>query len=272
MAEALKKSDIEVLVATMNRNSLDFLQAMFPFGYANFSILVVNQTAPQNIIQSGAPSVRVLNVFETGLSKSRNTALANSKGKFCIIADDDVIFNSGFDTAIINAFNINPDAALIGFRTEKAPGKLFKKYPSERKTSLTPFDYFNVMSVEMVLNREIVTEAGMRFDERFGLGAQFCMGEEAIFVNELQDRKLKVVMEPEVLTTHAADSTHTKMPLKEKYYTLGAVYTAIFGSRYLLWLLIKIIFDVKHAVLSPFGVPAAIKAGLKGRRAFKEQL
>jgi glycosyltransferase involved in cell wall biosynthesis len=45
---------------------------------------------------SDFPSVRVVNSFEKGLSKSRNLGLLNAHGKIVLLADDDEVFK-GFE-------------------------------------------------------------------------------------------------------------------------------------------------------------------------------
>ncbi|NDI99871.1 glycosyltransferase family 2 protein [Flavobacterium sp. LaA7.5] len=264
-----KKSDITLLVATMNRNSTDFLIPMFPFAhYTDFNILVINQTTPDNIIRSDYNSVKVINVFEKGLSKSRNLALDNAKSSLCVVADDDVVFKPDFEDNILNAFNAEPDAALISFRTETALGKLYKKYPEYRKTDLKPIDCLNIMSVEMVINKPVIDQHNIRFDERFGLGAKFEMGEEAVFINELYKNKLKIVKEPKVMVAHTEDTTHTKMNLSDKYYVQGALFTALFNKNYLLWVFLKILFELKQHKIKINQVHQAIRFAIAGRKDF----
>jgi hypothetical protein len=63
----------------MNRNSLDFLIPMFPSRkFFEFNILIVNQTTENQLLNSEFPTVRIINSFEKGLSKSRNLALKNA--------------------------------------------------------------------------------------------------------------------------------------------------------------------------------------------------
>src|SRR5690349_21405495 len=103
----------------MNRNSLDFLVPMFPFHhFSEMQILVINQTQLDNILVSDYPNVRVINSFEFGLSKSRNLALQNAKGKIVLISDDDEVFKEDFETHLVNAYNKFPNAAVICFRVE----------------------------------------------------------------------------------------------------------------------------------------------------------
>ena len=48
-----QKSDIQILISTMNRMDFDFLKAMFVFtDFSNFNLLVVNQTNSDRLLQS----------------------------------------------------------------------------------------------------------------------------------------------------------------------------------------------------------------------------
>ncbi|OIQ17308.1 MAG: hypothetical protein BM557_08845 [Flavobacterium sp. MedPE-SWcel] len=264
-----KKSDITLLVATMNRNSIDFLIPMFPFAhYTKFSIVVINQTTPDNLIKSSHSSVKVINVFEKGLSKSRNLALDNTNSKLCVITDDDIIFKKDFETHILNTYNAIPNAALISFRVENKLGDLYKKYPDCRKEKLNHIDRLNIMSVEMVLNKSIIDKYNIRFNEQFGLGAKFGMGEEAILVNQLYKNELEVVIEPKVIVTHLEETTHTKVSLEDKYYIQGALFTALFNKKYLLWVLLKIFFETKQGKIRINQIWKAIHRAIAGRKDF----
>ena len=262
MAEAFKKSDVEILVATMHRDTLDFLVPMFPFAsFYNYNIVVINQTTQQNILSSDYPSVRVINSLEKGLSKSRNLALQNATGRLCIITDDDVIFKPDFDTAIVNAFNKNTKAAVITFRAEKAAGVLYRKYPVQREVADSNRERLGVMSIEMVLNKALISSM---FNERFGLGAQFSMGEEALFLNDVYKKGGMIVTEPEVTVMHIPEDTHQKADLYKKYYSQGAVFTALFKYRYFAWIFLKLCYELKNRQLTIREVPLAIKAAVKG--------
>lgn len=248
----------------MNRDNLDFLIPMFPFAhFSQFSILVINQTIPEKILESGYSSVRVINSFEKGLSKSRNLALENAKGSLCIISDDDVVFEPDFEDSILNAFNQNPAAGLISFRVKTPDGKLFKKYPSVRILSPNALQRMNIMSIEMVVNSKLVK--GIRFNENFGLGATFIMGEETLFVNDIYKTQLPIIIENKAIVIHPEITTTQKTDIKEKYYVQGAFFTALFGNKYFKWLLLKLLFEIKQKNIKPSQVRIALKWAGEGR-------
>ncbi len=233
------------------------------------AITVVNQTTPGKVIaEIPNSSVQVINSFEKGLSVSRNLALQNTDKKLCLLADDDIVYQTDFVDKVLTAFNQNPDAALITFRTLNEKGQPFKKYPSIRKTRLSSLDILSIMSVEMVLNTALLKEASLEFDTRFGLGTDLPLGEEAILVKQLQARGKKVVMEPQAINSHPSYSSSETISNTKKYFTLGAVYTAVFGGGYKFWIVLKLFFDVKQQMVKPHEIGQLFKKAINGHKKY----
>ncbi|OYQ33025.1 hypothetical protein CHU92_13985 [Flavobacterium cyanobacteriorum] len=269
MAEIFKKSDIEVLVATMHRTTLDFLKPMFPFAEVyDFSILIINQTTPDKLLKADNPQIRVVNSFEKGLSRSRNLALQHAKGKILLIADDDIVYCDDFTETVSGAFSEYPGATLITFRTLNGQGKLFKKYTKMGYSAISTFQKLGIMSVEMALNHQKAKMAGLRFDTRFGLGTDYPLGEEAVFVHQLQQKKHQLVMFPGVINIHPDNAGSETMDVIKKYFTLGAVYSAIFGKRYFYWIFIKLFFDCKQQKITLSQVYNLWKHATRGHKNF----
>jgi len=265
------ETDVEILISTMNQDSLDFLVPMFPFlHFSNFRILIINQTPIGKKLESEYANIRVVNSFEKGLAKSRNLALENAAGKILLIADDDVIYQAGFSTKIINVYNQFPDAAAINFCAVKSDGSLIKNYPKHSKKNLNAFDIFNTSSIEMTLNKAILDKTKIRFDENFGLGAMFEMGEEAIFLFDLKSKKQQLVFEPKVIVKHPELTSSAKKSIEEKYYIQGALYTRIFKSNYIYWIFVKLFFDLKQYKLRFGELKSALKSSKKGHQKFEK--
>ena len=266
MTNEFKKQDLEILVSTMNRNSLDFLIPMFPFcHFSNFSILIVNQTEENKLLVSDFPSIRVINSFEKGLSKSRNLALKNAIGKIVLIADDDVIYMNDFDTKIIQAYNQYDNKAVISFCIEKPNGLLFKKYSPNAKKNLSLMELFNVLSIEISLNKLILDKLGITFDENFGLGSEFQMGEEAVFLSDIKNKNQQIAFVPSVIVIHSEISSTEKIDFSKRYYVQGAFLTKVLKEDYFMGLATKLFFDVKQKKLNLNQIPAAIKNANQGK-------
>lgn len=270
MPKAFSETDIEILISTMNQDSLDFLVPMFPYShFSAFSVLIINQTQKEKILNSDYSNVRVINSFEKGLSKSRNLALENALGKILVIADDDVVYQEGFITKITDAYNKFPAAAVIQFSAVNSNGDLIKKYPSNSKVNLNSFDILNVSSIEMTLNKTIIDASKIRVDENFGLGAVFEMGEEAVFLSDLKAKNKQLVFDPQVIVKHKDSTSSEKKNITDKYYIQGALFSRIFKKKYIIWLFIKVFFDLKQNKINLKNIKTVLKSAKNGHEKFE---
>jgi glycosyltransferase involved in cell wall biosynthesis len=268
-----KKEDVEILLATMNRNSLDFLIPMFPFShFSNFSIVIINQTQIGNDLVSTFPSIRVINSYEKGLSKSRNLALENAKGKILLIADDDEVFLENFDSKMVEAYNKYPNSASITFEIEKEHGFKYRKYPVKETFLSNYLALFNCLSIEISLNKAVFNKLNISFDENFGLGSTFNMGEEAIFLVDIYNKKQQILFYPEVIAIHPSISTNDKLNFKERYYIQGAFLARLFKFGFYFQMATKLFFDLKQKKINFRQLPLAIIKAFEGKNKYRDNI
>lgn len=258
------EKDIEILISTMNRNNLDFLFQMFPNDrWKNISILIINQSENQ-ILHSDYDNIQIINSKEVGLSKSRNLALKNAKGKLLLITDDDVVFKPDFIENILQGFR-TLSSDFICFRYEKN-NRLAKNYPTKPKENISWARLLSTSSIEIVFKRELVLEKSIFFDVHFGINAPFGMGEEAIFLADFKNQNHSIGFFPKTLLTHNHDTTGERISAKITYYRCGAIFYRIFGRKYWLWIFIKMVFDLKQNKISLWNIISLFKQAQKGKQ------
>ena len=272
MVKTYHTSDIEILIATMNRNNFDFLKSMFVFsGFYNFNILIVNQTTEGNILKSDFATVKVINVFDKGLSKSRNIAIQNSTKDILVFTDDDVVIDLNFSEKILKTFNKRNDYDGFRFRFKVESGGFSKKYPENFKQKLNWFEVLNASSIELVFKRESIFNI-IAFDEDFGLGSLITLGEEAVFLADAKKKKLKIGFVPKTLIIHNNKTTSQKISNELKYFNQSAVFFRIFKNNYLFWVFLKLFFDLKQGNIAFSNVFTLLKEAIKGKNKYAEHI
>lgn len=196
--------DIEILMSTMNKNNIDELNLKNK--NIDNNILIINQTNNTKKYKYENSNIRMYNYNEVGLSKSRNRALENARGNICVIADDDIVYEKEFYDIIKRSFKENPDADIITFQMKDFNDDLYRKYPSEpffhNKWSIR-----KVSSVEIAFRLDKIKEKNIKFDENFGLGSMYPVGEENIFLLDCIDKGLKIKYLPKPLLKHPFGGT-----------------------------------------------------------------
>jgi len=263
--------DLEVLVATMKRTNLDFLYAMFKKNdIARHSVLIINQTQEDAILESTLPNVRVINSSESGLSNSRNTAIKNAEKPYCLIADDDVIFMEGFAQKILKAFDAFENS-IITFKTLTTDGKPYWEYPEKAKQH----NYFlrkRTLSIEIAFRRDVLIENTLFFDTRFGLGAQFQDAENYVFLNDANKKGIVPLFFPEYVTVHPPTSSSDALESDRSLYAKTAVRAHVIGNLSYLWVFKFVSFLVRKKYISFSEASRKIKLGFKSISDYKKTI
>ncbi|MFC1680713.1 glycosyltransferase family 2 protein [Pseudomonadota bacterium] len=163
-----------------------------------------------------------------GLSKNRNTGLELAKTDVVHLLDDDCVMPENAMVKIKQAYATADWATAIAFQTATPEGMLRKNY-YKRPVELGKRNFFRVSSVELSFRNAFVKEQEIQFDERYGLGGQWVVGEEVVFLSEIQKCGGRVLFVPTVVCIHGKDSTGTRFD-DTMLVSLGAVLRNVFGS------------------------------------------
>lgn len=187
----------EVLVSTMNiKNQEDFEEKINKMNIKGKS-LTINQITKKDIKTTTIlkQKNRILSYYEKGLSKSRNRAIENSNEEILLISDDDMIYSSEYEKTIIKAYEKYKDADIIAFVVENENKDRAKKILN--KTKIRYLMSMKLQSVQLTMKSKSITDNKMKFDEDFGAGSMFFMGEENIFLFDCLRKKMKIYYVPE---------------------------------------------------------------------------
>lgn len=211
---------IDVLLSTMNKENHEIIKKS---GIKKG--VVINQIGKDNIqnIKSDSFSVKWIDSDSSGLSKSRNLALQHSNADYCIIADDDIIYEDNYDDTISKAINQNPDIDIFAFKVEGING-FFKKY-GKREKRIGFLGSLKLASVQIVVKRKSIVDKQLQFREEFGSGSTYKMGEENIFLFDCLRNGLKIKYIPhKIANVYIGDSTWFEGYNKKYFFDLGAIY------------------------------------------------
>ena len=260
-----KKHDIEILIATMHRNNLDFLKNMFPDGYEQLQLLIVNQTDKDTVLESNSKHIKVFNSFEKGLSKSRNLALEHATSTICLFADDDVIFLNNFETTIKKAFQEN-NVAVITFQIQTTDGHLFWNYPAKNGFHK---QLNKILSPEIAINRKEIIANNIRFDEQFGLGAIFEDSENYIFLKEVSEKLQMPYFHKKTIGTHPPETSSDQVASDKYLYARAALNYKFHKNLVYLWLIKMLFFLLRTKRISFNEAPKKWKIALAGIQKYK---
>ena len=198
----------EVLLSAMFLENEDYIDTL----NIRTDCVVVNQCDRElskkvsHKTPAGDINVTYIETRERGLSRSRNMALKNAEGPVCILCDNDVEYEDDYDTVINDAFAGHPEADVIVFFI-KRPERSRPVFDTERKMGY--LSVLKIFSPEIAFRKNSID--GIRFNELFGAGAKYFMGEENLFLYECLKKHKKIVYVPRMIAkVRAEESTWFK--------------------------------------------------------------
>lgn len=216
--------DLQVLVSTMHQKDYSLLQKM----NIQSDAIVINQGDSSGIyeFENQKSQIKWVDTTERGLSRSRNEALRKATKEICLLSDDDLEYVPHYKEIITEAFINNPKADIIVFQVEGIERR-FKKY-TPKKRNIGFLNAMKISSVEIAFKLQSIRDKNLDFDELFGAGAKYPMGEENIFLSEALKCGLKIVYVPaKIANLHMGNSCWFKGFNKEYLMSRGAGFAAM---------------------------------------------
>lgn len=257
-------NDLEICIATADRDNLSFLESIFNCSLASipYKVLVVNQSKASQLT-SDYPAIKVINDTMYGLSNSRNIALAYATNPLLWLLDDDCMVLPAAVNTIVKA-HITSDAAIITWQTQVNDKQLFRAYPL-KGCYLNKRTIGKVLSPEITIKNEVIAALGLRYDTRFGLGAQFADSENYIFLQDALKAGLQIYFKPQTIVQHPSQTSSDNALSDHVIYTRGAIAGCNYGSFAWLWALKYVFFAArKRLSISPKKLMGIYKTFIKG--------
>lgn len=186
--------------------------------------------------------VRVVELPNRGVAKSRNEALRQAKGKYLIFADDDIVFLEDGLAAALAHLEENGNVAFVLGQAVDENGQLRKNYATKVER-LTRFNSAKAATYEMIVRIEAAGQANVWFDEEFGAGAPNYLGDEYIFIVDLIKAGLHCDFVPATLAIHPEVSSGSVWGTEADLAARAVIFARVFGA----WApLIRAGFGLKH--------------------------
>lgn len=227
---------LEVLISCMNQNDFSIIER----SKVTTDALIINQTSANSYeeLKMNDHKVRMISTTERGLSKSRNTAVENSKGDICLICDDDEIFDSNYEKLIIDAYRKIPDADIIAFK--------MKNYPSKLPNKIMKIRYLNSLrlsSWQISFRRESILKNNIKFDLNLGAGTGNGAGEENKFLIDCLKNNLRIYYVPIEIAMVAQEESTWFNGYTESYFIQRGSTT-----RYIMGLQMSVLYGIHFAI------------------------
>ena len=223
---------ISVVIPTYNREQplRETLADTIRQNYQNFEVLVIDQTRTHSFETevyleelANAGKIRWFRVDWASLPAARNYAVRRAVGEIILFIDDDVQLPDGFLAAHADNYLEKPDVGCVAGRVfdrmklGDSRGDLTIDYlPPEAMDAgiawyfidlvhtVKPQQVLSARGCNMSFRREVFTEHGLSFDERFAGSA---VREESDFCLKLRSTGMKIWYDPNACLVHLGEES-----------------------------------------------------------------
>lgn len=259
---------LSIIVSTINNNISRIHQSIF----TQENVTIINQIPKKfnNNKQSKIhEKVKWIDFDQKGLSKSRNLALELCDTNYVYLCDDDVELVNNFHLIISNSINKYPDVDVFAFNVKGKNNFFKKKYTKEFNINL--LNSMKLSSVQLVYKMDFIKRFQIRFDEDFGAGSIYKMGEENIFLTDCIKKGASIRYIPETIALVTLGNSSWFTGFNEKYFfDRGAINFRIMGRISILY---SIIFCIRkyNIYKKEITFSRAITSILKGIREYENK-
>lgn len=212
-----------------------------PMAGVDYLITCQNGAGIQPLSFDSRMDVQVVHVASTGLSRNRNEGLARAEGELVLFSDDDIRLEPEGLCAVRKAFGNAPELALVlGWRA----GRLRCDSRHSRVYPLSRFNSGRACAPEFTVRSAMVRAQAIRFDEEFGVGARYPIGEDYIFVSDILKAGLSGQSLPVVVGRHSGQSSGANWHDPKVMQARRQMISRVFGR----WAFpMRLAYAMKHA-------------------------
>ena len=251
----------------MNRDNLDFLEAMFVNNSIDdFKILIINQTTNDKLLKSEHKNISIINSFKTGTSISRNLAIKEATGDICLIADDDISYLPDLKEKILTAYSENIKADIITFEAVDENDNRYFKYSDEGQHKDMEF---RVNNIGISFLRKPVQQTNTLYNLHFGLRTTFSGCEEFPFMKNAWDNGLELYHKEVFIAKHPHLSSGKMQGSNNNVAARTALRYRYYRWMSIPWLIKYLLTMIRLKYIKPKDIFYKFNVGLKAIKQYR---
>ena len=163
---------VQVLASVMNEIPGELVERM----KLESDAVVINQCDRLDFAELShqGRTVRFYSFPDRGVGRSRNEAILRADGDICLFSDGDIVYEPGYEAAIVAEFERNPKADMILFNVTVE--EVRKTYHITERKRVHWYNCGRYGAVSFAVRRDALLSSGVTFSLLFGGGAKYSNG------------------------------------------------------------------------------------------------
>ena len=218
---------LQLLVAAMNRKPCELAEEM----RIDSDAIIVSQGeqyAYEELCLNGR-NIRYYSMAERGVGLSRNHSLLRASADISLFADEDIVYEPGYEQEVLAAFEAHPQADMLFFNVQAMPGR--ETYHNADFGRVRLYNSGRYPTYSLAVRTWRIHQNNITFSLLFGGGAKYSNGEDSLFIRDCLRAGLKAYRVPVTIGhERERESTWFKGYNTKFFYDRGVLYRYLYGG------------------------------------------
>lgn len=217
---------LQLLVAAMNCTPRELAEEM----QIDSDAIIVSQGEHYGYeeLEWKGHRLRCFAMAERGVGLSRNHSLLRADADISLFADEDIIYEPGYEKAVLEAFAAHPEADMLLFNVQAMPGR--ETYRNDSFGRVRWYNCGRYPTYSFAVRTEQIHRKNITFSLLFGGGARYSNGEDSLFIRDCLKAGLKVYKVPVTIGhERERESTWFTGYNTKFFYDRGVLYRYLYG-------------------------------------------
>ncbi|MDE7222415.1 MAG: glycosyltransferase family 2 protein [Acetatifactor sp.] len=173
-------------------------------------------------------SIHYYSMAERGVGLSRNHSLLRASADISLFADEDIIYEPGYEQKVLEAFEEHPEADMLLFNVQAMPGR--ETYHNDSFGRVHWFNSGRYPTYSFAVRTRRIHQKNITFSLLFGGGARYSNGEDSLFIRDCLRAGMRVYKVP-VTIGHEKERESTWFTgyNTKFFYDRGVLYRYLYG-------------------------------------------
>ena len=218
----------QILVSCVQKDAHELAEKM---NIASDAVIVsqLEESDSEEVFDLGEKTVNAIKSTTRGVGLNRNICIEKSTADIILFADEDIVYDEGYEEKVLKEFESHPEADMILFNVRVCEER--RTYWNEGYKKVTLFNSGRYPAYAIAARASKLKASGVKYSLYFGGGAKYSNGEDSLFLKDSLKAGLKLIATPVVLGEEIPrPSTWFKGYNDKFFYDRGVLYRCLYGS------------------------------------------
>ena len=169
-----------------------------------------------------------------GVGLNRNICIDHASADIILFADEDIVYDEGYEEKVLKEFTDHPDVDVIFFNVRVCEER--RTYWTDDYKYVKWYNSGRYPAYSIAVRASKLKAAGVKYSLLFGGGARYSNGEDSLFINDMRKAGFRMLASPVVLGEEVPRPSTWFNGYNDKlFYDRGVLYHFLYGPWAMLW-------------------------------------